>query len=139
MLNLALWLKDNDFKPDQVQAFIPTPLAIASAMYHTELNPLKKISKNGESVKTPTNGAKRKLHKAFLRYHDPKNWDILRTALKRMGRSELIGDREGCLVPYSGGKITQQVAKSRVNFNHKKAVGKSANRGDFHHRIRVKK
>ena len=127
MLNLALWLKKNNFKPDQVQAFIPTPLAIASAMYHTELNPLRKITRNSESVKTPRSGHQRKLHKAFLRYHDPKNWDILRKALKQMGRSDLIGNREECLVPYF-----------RVSNTSKPQYARKQN-NDFHHRISVKK
>ena len=130
MLNLALWLKNNDFKPDQVQAFIPTPLAIASAMYHTELNPLKKITRNNEKseeVKTPKSGEKRKLHKAFLRYHDPKNWEILRRGLKQMGRADLIGSGEECLVPWVDATL---VAKPRKTY--KKG-------GDFHHRIATKK
>ncbi len=127
MLNLALWLKQNNFKPDQVQAFIPTPLAIASAMYHTELNPLKKITRNSEAVKTPRSGQQRKLHKAFLRYHDPKNWDVLRKALKRMGRNDLIGNGEECLVPYFRVSNTTKPQYSRKRNN------------DFHHRISTKK
>jgi len=127
MLNLALWLKRNDFKPDQVQAFIPTPLAIASAMYHTELNPLKKITRQSESVQTPRSGQQRKLHKAFLRYHDPENWGVLQKALKRMGRSDLIGSGEECLVPYS--KMSDMLTPRPP---HKK-------NSDFHHRITVKK
>ena len=127
MLNLALWLKRNDFKPDQVQAFIPTPLAIASAMYHSELNPLKKITRQSESVKTPRSGQQRKLHKAFLRYHDPENWGVLQQALKRMGRSDLIGNREECLVPYSNISDAPQLRPSRKKNN------------DFHHRISTKK
>jgi uncharacterized radical SAM protein YgiQ len=126
MLNLALWLKRNDFKPDQVQAFIPTPLAIASAMYHTELNPLKKITRKSEAVKTPRSGQQRKLHKAFLRYHDPKNWDVLRKALKQMGRSDLIGNGRDHLVPYSRASNTPKRQLSRKKNN------------DFHHRISVK-
>jgi uncharacterized radical SAM protein YgiQ len=127
MLNLALWLKRNDFKPDQVQAFIPTPLAIASAMYHTELNPLKKITRQSESVKTPRSGQQRKLHKAFLRYHDPENWSVLQKALKRMGRSDLIGSGEECLVPYSKPVGALQPRPPRKKNN------------DFHHRIPVQK
>ena len=126
MLNLALWLKRNQFKPDQVQAFIPTPMAIASAMYHSELNPLKKITRKSEAVKTPRSGQQRKLHKAFLRYHDPKNWDILRQALRQMGRSDLIGNGEEHLVPYSRAGNTLKSQLPRKNNN------------DFHHRISVK-
>ena len=99
MLNLALWLKKNDFRLDQVQAFLPTPLAIASAMYHTDRNPLKKIKRGSERVTTPKGGRQRRIHKAFLRYHDPENWPLLREALKEMGRADLIGNGKRHLVP----------------------------------------
>jgi uncharacterized radical SAM protein YgiQ len=100
MLNLALWLKRNDFRPDQVQAFLPTPLAIASAMYHTGLNPLKKIRRrDNERVPVVSRTRQRRLHKAFLRYHDPENWPLLREALKKMGRADLIGNGRRHLVP----------------------------------------
>ncbi len=99
MLNLALWLKRNDFRPDQVQAFLPTPLAIASAMYHTGRNPLRKVSRTSEKVSVVRGARRRRLHKAFLRYHDPENWPLLRDALKRMGRADLIGNGKRHLVP----------------------------------------
>ncbi|HJV52995.1 MAG TPA: YgiQ family radical SAM protein [Noviherbaspirillum sp.] len=99
MLNLALWLKKNNFRLDQVQAFVPTPMALATAMYHSRKNPLHKVAADSETVETPRAGKIRRLHKAFLRYHDPENWDILREALKRMGRSDLIGNSERHLVP----------------------------------------
>jgi len=99
MLNLALWLKKNNFRPDQVQAFLPTPLAIASAMYHTGKNPLKNITRDSEQVNSVSGGKQRRLHKAFLRYHDPDNWPILREALKKMGRSDLIGNGKRHLIP----------------------------------------
>ncbi len=91
MLNLALWLKKNDFKLDQVQTFMPTPMALASAMYHSRKNPLKKVSADSEAVETARAGKTRKLHKALLRYHDPENWDIIHEALIGMGRRDLIG------------------------------------------------
>jgi len=99
MLNLALWLKRNNFRPDQVQAFLPTPLAIASAMYHTGKNPLKKVDRNSERLSVVRGDKRRRLHKAFLRYHDAENWPMLRAALKRMGRSDLIGNGKQHLVP----------------------------------------
>ncbi|WP_126453355.1 YgiQ family radical SAM protein [Sulfuriflexus mobilis] len=99
MLNLALWLKRNKFRPDQVQAFLPTPLAIASAMYHTGKNPLKKVDRSSERVSVVRGDKRRRLHKAFLRYHDAENWPMLRAALKRMGRSDLIGNGKQHLVP----------------------------------------
>jgi len=99
MLNLALWLKANHFKPDQVQAFLPSPMATASAMYYSGRNPLRKIRKNSETVFTPKRKKQRDLHKALLRYHDPANWGLIRDGLKKMGRTDLIGSKAECLVP----------------------------------------
>jgi uncharacterized radical SAM protein YgiQ len=100
MLQLALWLKRNGFRADQVQTFLPSPMATATAMYHTGLNPLKKLRRQGaEQVFIPKGAKTRKLHKAFLRYHDPANWPVLREALRRMGRADLIGHGADKLVP----------------------------------------
>ncbi len=99
MLELALWLKRNGFRADQVQAFLPGPMATATAMYHTGLNPLRKITRRGEQVVVPKGLRVRRLHKAFLRWHDPENWPLLREALRRMGRAELIGPRRDQLIP----------------------------------------
>ncbi len=99
MLNLALWLKRHDFKLDQVQTFTPTPMAMATAMYYSGKNPLRKVTSSSESIPIPKAGGVRRLHKAFIRYHDPNNWPILREALKKMGRSDLIGNGKKHLVP----------------------------------------
>ncbi len=100
MLNLALWLKRNGFRLDQVQTFLPTPMAMATTMWHTELNPLKKVlGGKARAVPIVRAGRTRKLHKAFLRYHDPENWPLLREALKAMGRADLIGNGRQHLVP----------------------------------------
>jgi len=112
MLQLAIWLKSNNFRLDQVQAFLPTPMAIASAMYHTGRNPLKKVTTVSEKVGTVRGAKQRRLHKAFLRYHDSANWPILRDALKRMGRTDLIGNGKRHLVPrwQPGAKAHQKSA-----------------------------
>jgi radical SAM superfamily enzyme YgiQ (UPF0313 family) len=100
MMNLALWLKKNRYRADQVQTFLPSPMATATAMYHTGINPLRGVrhgaSDTVEAVKGLTH---RRLHKAFLRYHDPENWPVLREALKKMGRADLIGPGGHQLVP----------------------------------------
>ena len=98
MLNLALWLKRNGFRPDQVQAFLPSPMATATAMYHTGRNPLRSL-KAGERVHVVKDMERRRLHKAFLRYHDANNWPVIREALRRMGRADLIGGGKHHLVP----------------------------------------
>jgi uncharacterized radical SAM protein YgiQ len=105
MLNLALWLKKNNFHLDQVQTFTPTPMAMATTMYHTAKNPLAKVTEDSEEVLTAKSGKQRKLHKAFLRYYDPENWPTLREGLKRMGRGDLIGNGERHLVPPAGSEL----------------------------------
>ncbi len=100
MMNLALWLKRNGFRADQVQAFLPSPMALATAMYHSGRNPLKGIKRDaGETVSSPKGLRQRRLHKAFLRYHDAENWPLLRDALQRMGRADLIGNGKHHLIP----------------------------------------
>ena len=127
MLNLALWLKRNDFRLEQVQTYLPSPMALATTMYHSRQNPLRKIRRHGESVFTARGGKQRRLHKAFLRYHDAENWPMLREALKRMGRADLIGNGKRHLVPSwqpsgAGGRNANQprpVADKSIR--HKKA------------------
>jgi uncharacterized radical SAM protein YgiQ len=99
MLELALWLKRNGFRADQVQAFLPSPMASATAMYHTGKNPLQRVTRSSEEVKVPKGLRVRRLHKAFLRYHDANNWPLLREALRRMGRADLIGPGKAQLIP----------------------------------------
>ena len=99
MMNLAIWLKSNGFKADQVQNFYPSPMANATTMYHTARDPLHRLDYKSKAMNVPKGARQRKLHKAFLRYHDPANWPILREALNRMGKSHLIGNGEKHLVP----------------------------------------
>ena len=99
MMNLAIWLKQNGFRADQVQTFLPSPMATATAMYHSGKNPLRKVTYNSEEIPVARKLKVRRLHKAFLRYHDPNNWPLLRDALKRMGRADLIGNGKRHLIP----------------------------------------
>ena len=99
MMNLAIWLKRNGFRADQVQTFYPSPMATATAMYHSNKNPLRKVTRDSETVDIVRGDRRRRLHKAFLRYHDANNWPLLREALKAMGRSDLIGNGKHHLIP----------------------------------------
>jgi uncharacterized radical SAM protein YgiQ len=99
MMNLALWLKKNGFRADQVQTFYPSPMATATAMYHSGRNPLRKITPDSEKVDIVRGERRRRLHKAFLRYHDANNWPLLRETLKAMGRADLIGSGKHQLIP----------------------------------------
>ena len=122
MMNLAIWLKSNGFKADQVQNFYPSPMANATTMYHTARDPLHRLDYKSKAMNVPKGARQRKLHKAFLRYHDPENWPILREALKRMGKSHLIGNGDRHLVP-----ATQPGTKSKP-YNGNKTASKPGNK-----------
>ena len=99
MMNLALWLKKQKMRVDQVQTFYPSPMSLATAMYHSERNPLQRMSYKSQKMHIPRDIAQRRLQKAFLRYHDAKNWPMLREELKAMGRTDLIGSGPNALIP----------------------------------------
>ncbi|MBY6239770.1 YgiQ family radical SAM protein [Methylosinus sp. Sm6] len=100
MMHLALWLKRNKYRADQVQTFLPSPMALSTAMYHSGFDPLKPVRRGASERVDAVKGLRqRRLHKAFLRYHDPENWPMLREALKAMGRADLIGPGKHQLVP----------------------------------------
>jgi uncharacterized radical SAM protein YgiQ len=116
MMQLAVWLKKHGFRADQVQTFYPSPMATATAMYHSGKNPLRRITRDGEAVDIVRGERRRRLHKAFLRYHDPNNWPLLREALKAMGRADLIGNGKHHLIPtyqpMTGGEYTSARRKN---------------------------
>lgn len=113
MVKLALWLKRNRFRVDQVQTFYPSPMALATAMYHAGRDPLKKLSYKSPKLFTAKSLQQRRLHKALLRYHDKSNWDDLRAALQDMGRADLIGDNEHQLVPAANAPRRRRQRRSR--------------------------
>ncbi len=121
MLELAIWLKQNGFRLDQVQAFLPTPFAIAADMYYTGQNTLKPIRKENKPIFVAKGLRQRRLQKAFLRYHDPKNWPLLRDALKEMGRADLIGNGKRHLIPswQPGDKKASHTVKIRRGVKQK--------------------
>jgi len=130
MVNLALWLKENDFKLDQVQNFYPSPLANATTLYHTEIDSLRNVKKDSASVSVPKGTIQRRLHKAILRYHDPANWGIIREALKKMGLArKLIGSQPGCLVPNESRNETAQVHYKNNGKGKNNALGNKTSPG----------
>ncbi|EKN3345924.1 YgiQ family radical SAM protein [Yersinia ruckeri] len=122
MVNLALWLKKNRFRLDQVQNFYPSPLANSTTMYYSGKNPLAKVDYKSEDVVVPKGDRQRRLHKALLRYHDPANWLMIRTALNEMGMSHLIGSRRECLVPAP--TLEEQREARRASRHHTPALTK---------------
>ncbi|HUR90699.1 MAG TPA: YgiQ family radical SAM protein [Ramlibacter sp.] len=126
MMNLALWLKKNGFRADQVQTFYPSPMATATAMYHTGRNTLRKVHRDArdeDAVDVVRGERRRRLHKAFLRYHDANNWPVLRDALKAMGRADLIGNGKHHLVPsYQPATDGSYVSARRKNSTPRKGA-----------------
>ncbi|ELI6407305.1 YgiQ family radical SAM protein, partial [Aeromonas salmonicida subsp. salmonicida] len=125
MVNMALWVKTNNFKLDQVQNFYPSPLANATTMYYTEKNPLNKVSRQGGDVFVVKGERRRRLHKALLRYHDPAGWPMIREALLEMGKGHLIGNGPNCLVPPEG--RGEAVASRSINKGLKPALTRHSN------------
>ena len=113
MINLALWLKKNNFRADQVQAFYPSPMATATAMYHSGKNPLRKVGYKSDNVDIVKSPEKRRLHKALLRYHDPKNWPMIRAALRDMKLAHLIGPGKEKLVPATQPRSSESKGSAR--------------------------
>lgn len=128
MVNMALWLKQHDFKLDQVQNFYPSPMANATTIYHTEMNSLRNIKNNDEVVTVPKGARQRRLHKAILRYHDPAGWPIIREALKKMGKAKLIGNGPNCLVPEES---RQEKRKSGQSKGGRPALSRHTGFGQF--------
>jgi len=125
MVNMALWVKTNNFKLDQVQNFYPSPLANATTMYYTEKNPLNKVSRQGGDVFVVKGERRRRLHKALLRYHDPAGWPMIREALLEMGKGHLIGNGPNCLVPPEG--RGEAKAERSINKGLKPALTRHSN------------
>jgi uncharacterized radical SAM protein YgiQ len=97
-IDLALYLKANDLRPRQVQDFIPTPMAVATTMFYTGLDPLTM-----QPVYTATDLREKRMMKAVLYWWDEGNWPLAREALKKAGRADLIGRAPHCLIPPSFG------------------------------------
>jgi uncharacterized radical SAM protein YgiQ len=105
MINLAHWLKKNNYRLDQVQTFYPSPMALATAMYYSGRDPLKKVTYKSARVNTPKLLDQRRFQKAMLRFHDEKNWPMLREYLRKIGRSDVIGSHAGALIPAEPGSV----------------------------------
>jgi hypothetical protein len=88
-------------------------MSIATAMYHSGKDTLHKVGRNVPDMPIPKGVKQRRLHKAFLRYHDPKNWPLLREALKEMGRADLIGNGKQHLIPSFQPKLGGEAGQTK--------------------------
>lgn len=93
-VELAEFIRDMGYNPEQVQDFYPTPGSLSTAMYYTEMNPL-----TGEKVYVPKTPEEKEMQRALLQYRDPKNYTIVYKALVKANRQDLIGYGKKCLIP----------------------------------------
>ena len=117
MIDLALHLKKEGYRPRQVQDFIPAPMDVATCMYHTGLDP-----HTLKPVVVARRMKDRQAQRALLQYFKPENWAAVRDALRRAGREELIGDRPECLIPARPPRLPRKPGidstKSRGGYRH---------------------
>jgi uncharacterized radical SAM protein YgiQ len=126
MINLALFLKRNGYKPDQVQDFIPAPFDVATCMYYTGLDPF-----TGEQVPVARHLRERKLQRALLQFFKPENYFEVRDALLKAGRADLIGPGCDCLIPAQPPKEAIEARRRRAN---QTARGEEVE-GDHYHTV----
>jgi len=112
-VELAEFLRDTGIHPEQVQDFIPTPGTLSTCMYATGIHPL-----TGERVYVAKSPREKRLQRALLQYRDPKNADLVREALERAGRTDLVGLGERCLVRPRG--FSRGVSKGKNRGRQKK-------------------
>jgi radical SAM superfamily enzyme YgiQ (UPF0313 family) len=110
MIDLALFLKRNGYRPDQVQDFIPSPFDIAACMYHTGLDPF-----TNREVVVARGLRDRKAQRALLQFFKPENWFAVREALNHAGRKDLIGNGCDCLIPAQPPREAIEARRRRAN------------------------
>ncbi len=123
-VNMALWLKRHKYSPEQVQDFYPTPGTISTVMYYTGIHPM-----TGKAVYVSTDYREKQLQRALLQYSKPENANLVREALKKAGREDLIGNSPECLVrpAFAQGKCAKLNIKSSAGGDKKRAkIEKSA-------------
>lgn len=110
-VELAEFLRDIGYHPEQVQEFIPTPGSLASAMYHTGIHPL-----TGKRIDVPRSAEERQVQRALLQFRHPKNRRLVEAALKQAGRTDLIGTGPACLIrPERPGRLPPKQPPTAVH------------------------
>jgi len=123
MIDLALYLKRNGYRPDQVQDFIPAPFDIATCMYYTGIDPF-----SGEEAYVARGLKDRKTQRALMQFFKPENWFTVREALIQAGRQDLIGSGCDCLIPAHPPKEAIEARRRRANDpDHYHTVANPAN------------
>ena len=114
-VELAEYLRDLGYMPEQVQDFYPTPSTISTCMYYTGLDP-----RTMEPVYVPVSPHEKAMQRALIQYRNPKNYDLVEEALKRAGRTDLIGYDRKCLIRPRGGRSFGKMRAANGTFGGKK-------------------
>jgi uncharacterized radical SAM protein YgiQ len=122
MIDMAVYLKRNGYKPDQVQDFIPAPFDIATCMYYTGIDPMTK-----KPVPIARNMRDRQLQRALMQFFKPANYFQVRDALIQTGRTDLIGDGCDCLIPSQPPKEAIEARRQKAN--------RDLTKGDHYHAV----
>ncbi len=129
-VELALFLKENNIRPEQVQDFYPTPGTISTCMFYTELDPYTM-----EKVYVPKTAHEKAMQRALLQYFKPQNKELVIDALKRANRRDLIGNTEKCLVAGDShkrttgtGKYSKQISRNGNSTKRVTGIGKAESR-----------
>lgn len=124
-IELAEFIRDLGYMPEQVQDFYPTPSTISTCMYYTGLDP-----RTMESVYVAVNPHEKAMQRALIQYRDPKNYDLVLEALHKAGRTDLIGFEKHCLIPPRKMKIREKNGKKQIRHTKQKTyVKKSTGKG----------
>lgn len=126
MIDLAVYLKRNGYRPDQVQDFIPAPFDIATCMWYTGVDPM-----TGRAVEIARNMRDRKLQRALMQFFKPQNYFEVREALVQSGRTDLIGNGCDCLIPANPPKEAIEARRARANRPNPEAETE----GDHYHTV----
>ena len=123
-IKLAEYLRDLGYMPEQVQDFYPTPSTVSTVMYYTGIDPV-----SGKKVYVCRNPHEKAMQRALIQYRNPKNYDLVREALAKAGREDLVGFDKKCLIrPRKGekaGSIREEKKESRTMANRKKGKKKT--------------
>lgn len=118
-IELAEYLRDLGYMPEQVQDFYPTPSTVSTVMYYTGIDP-----RTGEKVFVCRNPHEKAMQRALIQYRDPLNYDLVKEALLKAGRADLIGFGEKCLIPPRKMEKKAGFHKTKKTTNNRKATHK---------------
>ena len=125
-IELAEYIRDLGYMPEQVQDFYPTPSTLSTCMYYTGYDP-----RTMEKVYTPVTYHEKAMQRALIQYRNPENYELVKEALIKNGRADLIGFDKKCLIPPRKMEKTFNNVKDKNSHNKSQKTGSSSNSSGF--------